>query len=46
MLKRIRGVSDKEIEAKFKDLLAASEASQLLAILGPRKAQKMRVSLS
>ena len=28
MLKRIRGVSDKEIEAEFKDLLAASEASK------------------
>uniref|UniRef100_A0A2N9FHT7 Major facilitator superfamily (MFS) profile domain-containing protein n=1 Tax=Fagus sylvatica TaxID=28930 RepID=A0A2N9FHT7_FAGSY len=28
MLKRIRGVSDKEIEAEFKDILAASEASK------------------
>ncbi|KAJ0042514.1 hypothetical protein Pint_18805 [Pistacia integerrima] len=30
MLRRIRGVSDKEIEAEFNDLLAASEASKLV----------------
>ena len=28
ILKRIRGVSDKEIEAEFKDLVTASEASK------------------
>ncbi|KAK7811189.1 sugar carrier protein c, partial [Quercus suber] len=28
ILKRIRGVSDKEIEAEFEDLVAASEASK------------------